>query len=74
MLYEQTGHKCKLVVKPKTLWIFGMPLFGPSGLRAPVVQTLRGHYFGNFFHFFLLLPLNPEGGVVGFKIFAWAPK
>ena len=40
-----------------------------------------GHYFGNFFTLVVvvvvvvtLLAFTPEGIVVGFQIFAWAPK
>ena len=48
---------------------------GPSVLRAPAEQTKVATVLGTFFHF-LLPPLfkTTEGVVVGFQIFAWAPK
>ena len=55
--------------------------FGPSGVRAlPLAGGINkgGHYFAYFFlsFSFFLPPLfkNTEGVVVGFQIFAWAPK
>ena len=54
--------------------------FGPSGVRAlPLAAGINegGHYFRYFFHLLLLLPplfKTTEGVVVGFQIFAWAPK
>jgi hypothetical protein len=56
--------------------------FGPSGVRALSLASginEGGHYFRyfSFFSFFLLLPplfKTTEGVVVGFHIFAWAPK
>ena len=54
---------------------------GPSEVRATSGQHLGGHYFAyiNLFSLFFLLLLPPlfkttEGVVVGFQIFAWAPK
>ena len=66
-------------------YIFNIPLsdhknFGPSEVRATSGQHLGGHYFAyiNLFSLslFLLPPLfkTTEGVVVGFQIFAWAPK
>ena len=50
-------------------------IIGPSVLRAPAEQTKVATVLGTFFHF-LLPPLfkTTEGVVVGFQIFAWAPK
>jgi hypothetical protein len=56
--------------------------FGPSGVSAlPLAAGINegGHYFrylSSFFFFFFLPPLfkTTEGVVVGFQIFAWAPK
>ena len=56
--------------------------FGPSGVRVlPLAAGINegGHYFRYFFLFLFLLFLPPlfkttEGVVVGFQIFAWAPK
>jgi hypothetical protein len=56
--------------------------FCPSGVHAlPLAADINegGHYFRYFFLFFFLLVLpplfkTPEGVVVGFQIFAWAPK
>ena len=60
--------------------------FGPSGVRAlPLAAGINegGHYFRyiilflfSFFFSFFLPPLfkTTEGVVVGFQIFAWAPK
>ena len=52
--------------------------FGPSGVRAlPLAAGINvgGHYE---WHFFLLSPgsllILPEGLVVGFLKFAWAPR
>ena len=56
---------------------------GPSGVHAlPLAAGINegGHYFRYFFLFLLVLvvlpPLfkNTVGVVVGFQIFAWAPK
>ena len=52
---------------------------GPSEVRATSGQHLGGHYFAyiNLLLFLLLLPplfKTTEGVVVGFQIFAWAPK
>ena len=54
---------------------------GPSGVRAlPLAAGINegGHYFRYFASslLFFLVPLfkTPEGVVVGFQIFAWAPK
>ena len=61
----------------------GPKLIGPSGVRAlPLAAGTNegGHYFRYIFPllliFFLLPPLfkTTEGVVVGFQIFAWAPK
>ena len=57
-------------------------LIGPSEVRATSGQHLGGHYFAyiNLLLLSLLLLLLPplfkttEGVVVGFQIFAWAPK
>ena len=58
-------------------------LFGPSEVRATSGQHLGGHYFAYINLFLLLLSLSlllpplfktTEGVVVGFQIFAWAPK
>jgi hypothetical protein len=56
--------------------------FGPSVVRAlPLAAGINegGHYFAYIilFFLFLVLPLlfkTIEGVVVGFQIFAWAPK
>ena len=51
--------------------------FGPSVLRAPAEQTKVATILGIFPLFFLLGPplfKTTEGVVVGFQIFAWAPK
>ena len=57
--------------------------FGPSGVRAlPLAAGINvgGHYKWHFFLFLSLffspgsLLILPEGIVVGFQIFAWAPK
>jgi hypothetical protein len=58
--------------------------FGPSGVRAlPLAAGINvgGHYKGHFFLFLSCLFLSsgsslilPEGIVVGFCNFAWAPK
>ena len=51
--------------------------FGPSVLRAPAEQTKVATVLGTFFFLVLLLPplfKTTEGVVVGFQIFAWAPK
>jgi hypothetical protein len=55
---------------------------GPSGVRAlPLAAGINegGHYFAyysSFFSFLFLPPLfkTTEGVVVGYQIFAWAPK
>ena len=57
---------------------------GPSEVRATSGQHLGGHYFAYINLFLLLLSLSlfllpplfktTEGVVVGFQIFAWAPK
>ena len=51
---------------------------GPSGVRAlPVAAGTNegGHYFRYFFPLTLTpIAFTPEGIVVGFYIFAWAPK
>ena len=65
--------------------ILGIFSFGLSGVRAlPLATGINegGHYFRYIFLFivFLFLLLLPplfkttEGVVVGFQIFAWAPK
>ena len=53
--------------------------FGPSGVRAlPLAAGINvgghstWHYFSSFFFLRSLLK-TPEGVVVGFQIFAWAP-
>ena len=46
-------------------------------MRATSGQHLGGHYFAYINLFLLLLPplfKTTEGVVVGFQIFAWAPK
>ena len=50
-------------------------LIGPSVLRAPAEQTKVATILG-IFPLFLGPPLfkTTEGVVVGFQIFAWAPK
>ena len=59
--------------------------FGPSGVRAlPLAAGINvgGHYFRYFSTLLLLLIFSsltavvkiPEGVVVGFQIFAWAPN
>ena len=56
--------------------------FGPSGVRALPLAAGRnegGHYFRYFSSllFFFYSPLlfkTPEGVVIGFQIFAWAPN
>ena len=65
---------------------FHFKTFGPSEVRATSGQHLGGHYFAyiNLFLLLLLLSLSlfllpplfktTEGVVVGFQIFAWAPK
>ena len=62
---------------PRLFWY--ILIIGPSVLRAPAEQTKVATILGTFFHFsflFLGLPLfkTTEGVVVGFQIFAWAPK
>ena len=62
-------------------YMFWEKVIGPSGVRAlPLAAGINvgGHYK---WHFFLLSPLSsgsllilPEGIVVGFCNFAWAPK
>ena len=52
---------------------------GPSGVRAlPLAAGINegGHYFRYINLLFLLPPLfkTTEGVVIGFQIFAWAPK
>jgi hypothetical protein len=63
-------------------------VIGPSGVRAlPLAAGINvgGHYKWHFFLFLSFLFLSfflssgsllilPEGVVVGFQIFAWAPK
>ena len=53
-------------------------IIGPSGVRAlPLAAGINegGNYFKVFFLFLLpLLFKTTEGVVVGFQIFAWAPK
>ena len=50
-------------------------LIGPSVLRAPAEQTKVATILG-IFPLFLGPPLfkTTEGVVIGFQIFAWAPK
>ena len=50
---------------------------GPSEVRAPAEQLRKTTILGNFsFLLFFLIPIfkTPEGVVVGFQIFAWAPN
>ena len=64
--------------------IFRLETFGPSGVRAlPLAAGINvgGHYKWHFFLFLSSLFFSPgsllillEGIVVGFQIFAWAPK
>ena len=54
-----------------------MSEIGPSGVRALPFAAGRnevGHYF--FFSFLVggTVVQNPEGVIVGFRNFAWAPK
>ena len=49
---------------------------GPSGVRAlPLASGINvgGHYF-RYFPFLTAVVKIPEGDVVGFQLFAWAPK
>jgi hypothetical protein len=49
----------------------------PWQLAETKVATILGTLFFFFFFFFLLLPplfKTTEGVVVGFQVFAWAPK
>ena len=56
------------------------PLFlviGPSGVRAlPLAAGINegGHYFRYIFPLGTAIIKTPEGVIVGFQIFAWAPK
>ena len=63
--------------------ILGIFPFGPSGVRAlPLAAGINkgGHYFSYIFLCFLGVVFLPslfkttEVVVVGFQIFAWAPK
>ena len=49
-------------------------IFGPGGVRAPAVSTLVATILGIFLFFLTTLFNTPEGVVVGFQNFAWAPK
>jgi hypothetical protein len=62
-------HICKILSG-------GQIYFGPSVVRAlPLAAGINdgGHYFAYIILFFLLFK-STEGVVVGFQIFAWAPK
>ena len=81
-LKRMVMDKQKVPSEAQILWLnFDMllnPIIGPSGVRAlPLAAGINegGHYF-RYFSFFFLPPLfkTTEGVVVGFQIFAWAPK
>ena len=69
-----------IICKPKCPQLGRKVCIGPSGVRALPLAAGRnegGHYFRYIFFLLLLgVPLfkTPEGVVVGFRNFAWAPK